>query len=825
MDTIPDCYNAFDESLSANSCSLNDKYRFNCISEKKCPLLTMVNNNVKQCIGGEDEPDSDGQITDIQKLPFSALCDGRRDIFSSPDETDETHCEQWPCVNQYTECNDIWQCPKGIDEINCPSKFHCPTDHHPCVFSKNQTIGCLHLNRTGDGIVDCLGATDERPFCRLFYPTDKLRRYRCWNDTSCVFYPFRCRECNKLDGIDELCQQNHDKIPDMLQYFHDMLDIYLITRLPFSLESSRPFPLKQSLPLVNKLIQYQMKEIEESKGENELDMQQVWLCNRGILIYVGQNESEQCLCPPSYYGDRCQYQNQRVSLTLRLRNENLEKINVIAIIVTLVDDTDFIHSYEQFTYISVRDCNTKFNTYLLYQDRPKNMTKNYTIHIDAYDKTDLLYLTSWKLPVRFPFMPVNRESALLVIPALHNCYRTCNSKYHEQKRNSNIESCRCKSNHSRLISINQDQCNCSPDSICVGLVNNRSICLCPLTKASPRCFLNSICQVNVCLNQGVCVPENDRISLTNFTCICQDAFTGQRCEENDAKIDISFSDVSIPQSLLVHFITVHKYDARTQNPMPTRATMFKRIDFDQDTVTFYMSLPFHLVFAQIQTKFYLIVVQSNYTRSANISTEVARSQHCPHIRELFDQQILDYPILHRVKYYHLPCMQDSHLFCFHDNESFMCLCTEKRHANCFHFDFNMTYNCMGWNDCQNEGQCFQDHPTCPTKTMCVCRECFYGTKCHFNTKQFGLSLDAMLGYQIRPRLPITRQSINEESNEGTQIINLAEQFGINFIYALSPGRYLFEKDLTTLKRKFDQIFQFYFLLKSKRNNFFNVLRR
>ncbi|CAF3626656.1 unnamed protein product [Rotaria sp. Silwood1] len=113
-----------------------------------------------------------------------------------------------------------------------------------------------------------------------------------------------------------------------------------------------------------------------------------------------------------------------------------------------------------------------------------------------------------------------------------------------------------------------------------------------------------------------------------------------------------------------------------------------------------------------------------YTRSANISTEITRSQHCPHIQELVDQQILDYPILRRVKYYHLPCMKDSDLFCFHDNETFMCLCTEKRHANCFHFDFNMSYDCMGWNDCQNEGQCFQDHPTCPTKTICAIEQSY-----------------------------------------------------------------------------------------------------
>jgi hypothetical protein len=54
-------------------------------------------------------------------------------------------------------------------------------------------------------------------------------------------------------------------------------------------------------------------------------------------------------------------------------------------------------------------------------------------------------------------------------------------------------------------------------------------------------------------------------------------------------------------------------------------------------------------------------------------------------------------------------MNHSELVCFHDNDTFMCFCTEEIRANSFHFDFNMTYNCMGRNDCLNEVECYQDH--------------------------------------------------------------------------------------------------------------------
>ncbi|CAF4403417.1 unnamed protein product, partial [Rotaria magnacalcarata] len=121
--------------------------------------------------------------------------------------------------------------------------------------------------------------------------------------------------------------------------------------------------------------------------------------------------------------------------------------------------------------------------------------------------------------------------------------------------------------------------------------------------------------------------------------LCQDGFSGQNCEQKEIRIDISFSDVSIPQARLVDFIIVRKYGARSMSPVPIRATIFKNIRFDEDIVTFFMSLPFHLAFAQIQSKFYLTVLQHNYTPSEIILAEIVPSQYCPHILNLFNTSI------------------------------------------------------------------------------------------------------------------------------------------------------------------------------------------
>lgn len=94
MDGIPDCHDAFDESLVVNSCALNNKNRFNCTSENRCLLHYLVGDNVRHCIGGEDETGRDYIVKDIQKLPFSAICNNWIDLISLTNETDETNCEQ-----------------------------------------------------------------------------------------------------------------------------------------------------------------------------------------------------------------------------------------------------------------------------------------------------------------------------------------------------------------------------------------------------------------------------------------------------------------------------------------------------------------------------------------------------------------------------------------------------------------------------------------------------------------------------------------------------------------------------------------------------------
>jgi hypothetical protein len=239
--------------------------------------------------------------------------------------------------------------------------------------------------------------------------------------------------------------------------------------------------------------------------------------------------------------------------------------------------------------------------------------------------------------------------------------------------------------------------------------------------------------------------------MSTFTCICGIGFSGSTCDVKDTHIKISFNNVKIPQSLTVHLVTVQ------ENSNPLISTMVKTVAFDQDSIGFYTSILFNLIFVEMDTEFYLAFLQVNALHLAYIGLDMKTLHRCPSVESLFDERTFAFPLLRRVKYYRVLCQNRSQLSCLHDKEGFMCLCNKNNYANCFPFDFNETSICPGRTICENEGRCLLDRSTCPTSTICICPECFYGGKCQFTTKTFSLSLDVILGYHIRPYIMVIHQ--------------------------------------------------------------------
>jgi hypothetical protein len=764
VDGQVDCFGAADE-LFNGSCVLNDRFRFRCTSENKCLSPRIIADGISQCVKHEDEDFRFIRHTDFS---FPHICNGYEGgtapvLVDELEEREETNCEHWPCDNVYTRCDGAWHCPDGADERYCGEPW-CEFDQHPCVSVSNHSVICLPLHQVNDGIIDCLGASDEREYCQSQKKGELSGRYRCLNSSECQEAMYVCFALESRCLLDSNIRNACDQDRRIVEILDKLTDRHI--RLPIYTHFQLRRPNKSSMDAVTGLLAPRnfFNEKDEDEGEEEISslFRHAWICNRGVVILVGLNKTEMCLCPPSYYGDRCEKQSQRVSLTVQFQQIcNPSCRDAFGVIFTLLDDENEIHSQEQRMYVPTIICANKTNIYLLFNSRSKNASKKYHVRIDAYKKTDFMYHASWILSVPFPFLPVNRMAVRLAMsPSFDHQLKQCSPAcgvhgYCTRATNIHESFCRCQVGWAGPQCSVPYICSCSADSLCLGL----STCLCPLHKRGPRCFLNSTCHSKPCQNGALCIPHDDQLFEDRYTCICMEGFSGPTCATINTRIEINIGgSMTIPQLLFAHFITVRDKDN------PQFKTIVQKIPADREGVIMYIDVPFHLIFVQIDANYYLTLVREVYTPSASVSSHVVPARRCPHIRELFDAQTVNYPLLRRVKYFHLPCRKQVDLACFRDNEApLMCICDRDHNANCFQYEFNTTYECRMLHTCENGAKCYQDR-LCSLSVLCICPQCYYGTRCQFTTKDIGLSLDAILGYQIRRNISVFRQPVSVKAS-------------------------------------------------------------
>jgi hypothetical protein len=99
--------------------------------------------------------------------------------------------------------------------------------------------------------------------------------------------------------------------------------------------------------------------------------------------------------------------------------------------------------------------------------------------------------------------------------------------------------CQCDQGYFVADCNTTHNCNCAHDSIC---------------------FSPSICQLssNSCQHNEVCIPDDDRISLTTLTCLCSEEYSGEQCQNRSTRIDIQLNEILISNTSLIfiHFIKV-----------------------------------------------------------------------------------------------------------------------------------------------------------------------------------------------------------------------------------------------------------------------------
>lgn len=196
---------------------------YKCANSSKCISKYRLGDGVQDCYENDDEilktnknisnSSINGNMM-ISSISFPLLCDGYIDekIDGIGNETDETNCNWWPCSNIYTRCDHIWNCQNGTDEINCGYSL-CSPPLHPYILPENFSLTCLSSDRADDGIVDCVGATDEQHLCRKSDLIYRGPTFQCWNSSLCLEIDFS-NLCNgkkncPLHDDELICDKEH----------------------------------------------------------------------------------------------------------------------------------------------------------------------------------------------------------------------------------------------------------------------------------------------------------------------------------------------------------------------------------------------------------------------------------------------------------------------------------------------------------------------------------------------------------------------------------------------------------------------------------------
>ena len=686
-DGIRDCdYEDDEKQITVDKvCSLkNIKTFYKCANENKCIHRQRLKDDTCDCQETQSGfcDDEKQLFTEYpQQINYLGICDSS--ISSEPIlidgqiHTDETECEQWPCNNRQTRCNYAWDCPNGADELDCYTSppINCSSNQHVCVSPHTNDFMCLPIEKINDNVTDCLGDIDESAMCpqstylgrQMFIYCKQGNDGICWTrENLCIFHP----DCDNKN-IDKYCQLSMSR--------YDQPEIESVERIP-STRVDNHFDLKSNSKIKSHL--------------SKVDSSEKYYCHHGLPLQVVLNSAKglttkSCLCPPSYYGDRCQYQNQRVSLILQMNTPASSIQTPFLLIASLIDNSTqrTIHSYWQLFYLYQRNENDRFDIQLVYSNRPKDLSKQYFIQIDIYEMVSLRYRGSMFTTLKFPFLPVERVVIEIKIPKVNDIVQSCDADHqcnygqcihYLNERNSYF--CQCQPGWTGEYCDIPHTCSCSSDSLCVGVTaDNRSICLCSLNKFGSKCLLSrNICQPNPCLNGGFCVFRNNYMSsVAPYVCVCPMGFRGKRCQEMDNKIIVSFDQniqLSLPSQIFLFFIEFHYWLSILD------ATSAIVCESQTSTIS-YASYPSDMLIIQLSLS-ELHLIENN---SSVYNVTVNPLNRCPSIHEVFNESIANMHLIRRIKHYNVPCQNRSaNLRCFHDSV-YMCLCQDfgdQRLADC-----------------------------------------------------------------------------------------------------------------------------------------------
>ena len=575
---------------------------------------------------------------------------------------------------------------------------------------------CISLKQIGDGIIDCLWAWDEHArleHCSL--PSVLGYNFRCPSIENCTQFPSECvRRCNSSTTIcyepeeSSSCQNRTNYMCANGICIHPWLrcngnfdcaygeDEYLcdtrgltrssentgiyrenpkerqiksrkqelhLPQFPFDVQKilapGTLSPLPQSTPTENSPPTTQSSNI-------------AYYCNRGVGV-LSYNESIACFCPAQYYGNKCQYHSDRLTVVFRVNltksaysvSKNYEMV-LKFLVIFLYDDQPIMMESFHIRPTAKTTTHQKNIHQLLYsradawlQDK-RNRNKNrsgiitkhpYSVRIEAYElqlNTKPQFVGLWWYTIYFDFLPSFRFAKILRWPEIKPITDPCQSgpcappqKCHSILNEQSSYICLCPDNYTgNNCSVRDDECHhgfCGKNALCKPnyqgylLGHGKPYCICPLGRSGSRCdVIHDTCQYRPCRNQGICFAGP---GVHDFFCLCDNQHHGKACELEKLSVKISIAKTPAHRAAIVQYFHIN----------------FKTLDLILADQRLYNKLPHVLDYMHKQTtapeivvaklysddpmRMYLISLQVAAIR-INVSTIMSEANHCPDVRTL-----------------------------------------------------------------------------------------------------------------------------------------------------------------------------------------------
>ncbi|CAF1296584.1 unnamed protein product [Adineta ricciae] len=767
-DGIDDCIDGSDElsrqlHWSHFKCDLNDRY---------------------ECWVFQGDRFNDYRIQNV-RLHFHRYCDTMWDMM---DGNDEKNCSKWVCHVDSIRCNGTGQCidreyicdgdfdcDDGEDEIGCRPprelwslesicdkkiEYFCITSQY--VKNQNTSRPCIFWSQVGDGHIDCMGARDERNV--LSCPVDHRMigdRFLCDKQTKCIDYLLICngiKDC--VDGTDEsICYWN---ISNCLPGAFPCADESgcKSTRCKTSLacyDKSHRFwcPNPNNGNAVYRSQKYRTIFDDKSRCYDQSYSQAKYIiaprstghyignriaespiyyvyCNKGFYLQGDRRSDFSCFCPPSVYGDRCQYDSRRVTIRIRFDRWHRPDIPIVldVLFILLLNDSQIVDHHvltdENKEYPSKNDI------YLVYP-RPKP-PGIYTLRIETYHSADFLHF--WEYPISpLDFLPVFRIAKVLRFPdrslPWYCSYNRCENNGTCYQAEGNRFLCICpRSWKGKFCDIQMNRTGCASNS----LARAENVCVCPHGYMQPHCFVqNHKCRRVICRSNETCVPRSD-LPAYRHTCICnvtnckpdRPVIVLNRQEPNELPFLVQLLQLTGNYPTIRHQIIIQPF---TSFPwIKTIKTRDKR-DYVGSLPEIGLLYSFESYADSVRNTLYLLFINcTNDIRNFTVDLDL-QAQKCHEFSTEEQHFVAVFPEF---------CHNFTYGACF-AYDGYLCYCnySNGNQSNCL--SYQRRYITCDY--CQNQGHCVQGDLTNKTDFVCVCPKCVTGVLCQFSLSRFSISLE------------------------------------------------------------------------------------